>query len=75
MTKLKVRQGALDGAPRKAGGPGNRLMGQADGPVSILGGVAVEVEVNDERGRAAVVTHEVGQQAVEQVGVESHQYQ
>jgi hypothetical protein len=49
-------------------------MGHADRPVSLLGCVTIEVQVDDERGRAAVMAHEVGQEAVEQVGVKGYLY-
>jgi hypothetical protein len=71
---LKVCQGVLDGASGEAGGGGDRLMGPAYRPVCVLGCVTIEVEVDEERGRASVVAHEVGQQAVEQVGVERYLY-
>jgi hypothetical protein len=67
---LKVGQGALDRAAGEAGAGSDRLMGHPDGPVRLLGRLAIEVEVNDERGQTPVVTHEVGQKRVEQVGVE-----
>jgi len=40
----------------------------------MLGCLTIEVEVNDERGQAPVVAHEVGQKAVEQVGVKGYLY-
>ena len=71
---LEVRQCALHRASREASGGGDRLMRHADRPVRLLGRLTIEVEVNDERGQAPVVTHEVGQKAVEHVGVEGYLY-
>ena len=71
---LKVGQCALDRAAGQARAGGDRLMGHAYRPVRVLGGLTIEVEVNDERGQAPVVAHEVGQKGVEQVGVEGDLY-
>jgi hypothetical protein len=49
-------------------------MRNADRPVSLLGCPAIEIKVNDERAGAAVVAHEVGQEAVEQVRVQAYLY-
>jgi hypothetical protein len=38
----------------------------------MLGGAAIEVKVNHERSRAAVMADQVGQKAVEQVRVERY---
>ena len=46
-------------------------MGEANGPARLLACVTIEVEINDERGQASIVPHEVGQQAVHQIGVEA----
>ena len=74
MAILKVCQCALDRASGEASAGGDRLMGYAYRPVRLLGRLPIEVEVNDERGQAPVVAHEVGQQAVEQVGVKGYLY-
>jgi hypothetical protein len=74
LASLKVCQCALDCASGKSCGGGDRLMGHVDRPVSLLGCVTIEVQVDDERGRAAVMAHEVGQEAVEQVGVKGYLY-
>ena len=72
MARLKVRECALDGASGEASGRGNGLMRCADGPAGMLGGAAIEVKVNHERSRAAVMADQVGQKAVEQVRVERY---
>jgi hypothetical protein len=72
LPRLKVCEGALDGASGKPGGAGNRLMGPADRPVGLLGCLAVEVKVNHERGQPAVMPDQVGQKAVEQVRVKGY---
>ena len=46
-------------------------MREANGPVRLLGCVTIEVEINDERRQASIVPHEVGQQAVHQIGVQA----
>ena len=57
---LKVRECDLYGASGEACGGGDRLMGQADRPVGLLGCLTIKVKVNDERGQTAVVAHQVG---------------
>jgi hypothetical protein len=64
LATLKVGQGALDRAAGEAGARGDRLMGDTDGPIRLLGCMAIEVEVNDERGQAPVVAHQVGQKSI-----------
>jgi hypothetical protein len=49
LPTLKVCQCALDSASRETGGGGDRLMGHAYGPVSVLRCLTIEIEVNDER--------------------------
>jgi hypothetical protein len=49
-------------------------MGHADRPVGLQGCLTIEVKVDDERRLAAVMAHQVGQEAVEQVGVEGYLY-
>ena len=74
LALLQMREGALDGAAGESGGGGEGLMGYADRPVRLLGGLTVKVKVDDERGQAPVMAHQVGQEAVEQVGVECYLY-
>jgi hypothetical protein len=62
---LKMCERALDGAPGKSCGGGNGLMGHANRPVGLLRGLTIEVKVDDERAQAAIVAHQVGQEAVE----------
>lgn len=71
---LKVCERALDGASGESCGGGDGLVRYADGPVGLLGCPTIEVKVNDERGQAAVMADQVGQEAVEQVRVKSHLY-
>jgi len=70
MASLEVRKRGLNGASGEAGGGGNGLKRGADGPVGVIGRPAIEVKVNNERSRAAVMADQVGQQTVEQVGIE-----
>jgi hypothetical protein len=71
---LKMGEGALDGAAGEAGGIGDRLMGGAHRPAGLLGGAPEEVQVDDEGGGATIVADEVGEEAVEEVGVEGNLY-
>ena len=45
---LKVGQRALDRASGESSAGGDRLMRYTDRPVRLLGGLAIEIEVNDE---------------------------
>jgi hypothetical protein len=71
---LQVGECALDGASGESCGAGDGLMRCAHRPVGLLGCPTIEVKVNDERGQAAVMADQVGQEAVEQVRVKSHLY-
>jgi hypothetical protein len=74
FTTLKVRERALDRASGEAGGGRDGLMRHAHGPIRLLGCLAIKVEVDDKRGQAVVMAHQVGHESVEQVGVYSHLY-
>jgi len=63
-------QRGLNRASRQASVGSDRLMGEANGPVRILGCVTIEVKVNDKRGKASIVPYEVRQKTVHQVGIE-----
>jgi len=71
---LKMREGALDGASGQSRGGGDGLMGQAHRPVRLLRRLSIEIKINDERGQAAVMAHQVGQEAVEYVRVKRYLY-
>ena len=49
-------------------------MGQADRPVGLLRCVTIEVKIEDERGRTAIMAHQVRQEAVKQVRVKDDLY-
>ena len=71
---LKMRECALDGASGQSRGGGDGLMGQAHRPVRLLRRLSIEIKINDERGQAAVMAHQVGQEAVEYVRVKRYLY-
>lgn len=72
LTLLKVGQGALNGAARESRGGGEGLMRQADRPVGLHRGVTIEVQVENERGRAAVMAHHVGHEVIEQIRIKRY---
>ena len=71
---LKMCERALDGASGESCDGGDGLMRHADRPVGLLGCPTIEVKVNDERGQAAVMANQVGQEAVEQVRIQHYLY-
>lgn len=67
---LQMCQCALDRAAGKSRGSGDRLMRQADRPIAVVRCLTIEVQVNDERHRPAVVADQVGQETIEHIGIE-----
>jgi hypothetical protein len=74
LTFLKVRKRALHGAAGEPRGRGDGLMRRAKRPVCLLRCLAIEVKVDEKCGQAAVMAHQVGQEAVEHVGIEGDLY-
>jgi len=71
---LQVCERALDSASRQPGGRGDGLMGRANRPVRPLRCLTIEVKVDYERTRPAVVAHQVRQEAIEYVCVKADFY-
>ena len=74
LATLKVRQGALNGASGESGRRGDGLMRRAHGPVGLLGCLTIEVEIDNERGQAAVMAHQIRQKAIEQIRIQVYLY-
>src|SRR5215208_634989 len=66
---LEAGDGVLHGALREAGPLGDGAQARL-GPAARVGGVAPEIQVDEEGRRAAVVADEVGEQDVDHVCVE-----
>jgi hypothetical protein len=73
LTLLEVHECILDSASGESCTGGHCLMGNPDGPVHLLVGcVTIKVKVYDERGRAAVMAYQIGQEAIEQIGIKGY---
>ena len=69
LTALQMRECRLNSASREPGRVGDLLMRLPRGPVDSQGGLAIQVQIHDERGRPTIVADNIWHQRIQNIRI------